>query len=190
MKFKEFNVQNVKQAIILFETNRGTWALIGIVVHVQYHVIKKCQWRRECDDIHKNLNQAATLKFMIHVYHSCSTAWTSIDIGNSALRLLTCELHSNREAYNVMQEGSDLQHAVSSFLCKMSCLAQKVGIIWRFCNCSAINQRRHCIRGIVQKVLTYRRLALRCANSIISTQVSCNVRVQTTPKELQSLFFL
>ena len=36
----------------MFETNRGTWALIGIVVHVQYHVIKKWQWRRECDGVH------------------------------------------------------------------------------------------------------------------------------------------
>ena len=36
----------------MFETNRGTWALIGIVVHVQYHVINKWQWRRECDGIH------------------------------------------------------------------------------------------------------------------------------------------
>jgi len=81
----------------LFETNRGTWALIRIVVHVQYHVTEKWQWRRVCDGMHKNLNQAAKLKFMIHVYCSCSTAWKSIDTG---LRLLTCELHSNLEAHN------------------------------------------------------------------------------------------
>ena len=95
-----------------------------------------------CDGIHKNLSQVAMPKFMIHVYSSCSTAWTSINIGDSGLRLLTCELHSNLEAHNgkgVMQEGSDIQHSVSSFLCNMSGLTQKVGIIRSFCNCSAFN---------------------------------------------------
>jgi len=116
--------------------------LIRIVVHVQYHVIKKWQWRRVCDGIHKNLNHSATLKFKIHIYLSCTTAWTSIDIGDSELRLLTCELQSNLEAQTgkgVMQEGSDLQHSASSFLCNMLRLAQKAGAIWSFYNCSTIN---------------------------------------------------
>ena len=111
-------------------------------MHVQYQVIKKWQWRRVCDGIHKNLNQAATPKFMIHIYRSCSTAWKSIDIGDSGPRLLTCELHSNLKAHTgkgVMQERSDVQHLVSLFLRNMSCLAQKAGVIWSFCNCSTIN---------------------------------------------------
>ena len=108
-------------------------------MHVHYHVIKKWQWRRVCDGIHKNLNQAAIPKFMIHAYRSCSTTWMSIDM--AGLRLLTCKLHSNLEAHNgkgVMQERRDVQHLVSPFLCNMSCLAQKAGVIWSFCNCSAI----------------------------------------------------
>jgi len=93
-----------------------------------------------CNSMHKNWNQATTLKFMIRVYHSCSTAWTSIDIGR--LTLLTCDLHSSLEAQygkGVTQEGSDVQQLVSSFMCNMLCLGQKAGVIWSFCNCSTIN---------------------------------------------------
>jgi len=93
-----------------------------------------------CDSMHKNWNQAATLKFMIHVYHGCSTVWTLIDIGR--FRLLICELHSNLGAHNgkgVTQEESDVQQLVSSFLCNMLCLPQKARVIWSACNCSAIN---------------------------------------------------
>ena len=112
-------------------------------MHVQYHVTKKWQWWRVCHSIHQKLNQAASSKVMIHVYGSCRAAWMLIDVGDSGLRLLKCELHSNLEAHNgkgAMQEGNDVQHLVNSFLCNMSHLAQMVGVIWSLSNCCAISE--------------------------------------------------
>ena len=60
---------SIKQAIILFETNRGTWALIGIIVHVQYHVIKKWQWRRVCDSMHNPPSTPSRLLIFSHYKH-------------------------------------------------------------------------------------------------------------------------
>ena len=115
---------------------------------MQYHMIKKCQWRSVCDGMHKNLNQAVLQKVMIHVYGSCRTACMSVDIGDSGLRLLKCELHSNMPTHNgkgVMQEGSDEQHSLSSFLCNLSYLAQMVGVIWSFSNFAVQLAKAPCV---------------------------------------------